>query len=354
LDAEQSPLLDNKTRSNAIFKPALDKELEKIKVFYISKEKDLLEEVDKLISDYAVFENLEDNVSIRSNAYALSRSYQSQNSQRKSISSQRRNRSTSDVDANVSFVSSDEEDAEIQPSNPSGKRRFSSEVDADNRFSYLWEPTSIEEERIRLKKRMIELFVRLSELKSFVSLNYTGFSKILKKYDKITDGEHKLKSSYLNDVVGEAYPFRQSTRQKFDEQISKVQEIYANLCTNANMDIAIKELKAQLREFIVWERNTIWRDIIGLERKSHAVGIKAPVISAGGNSEIPTPFGNISVSSTFWKNAFLMSMCVGVFIFLLNANFFKYEEQRNCFALLVFVSLLWSTEVKTFFFLITD
>src|SRR5438067_1983786 len=57
----------------------------------------------------------------------------------------------------------------------------------DNRLSYLWSPTLLEEKRIRLKKRTIDLFVWLSELKSFVSLNHTGFSKILKKYDKITN-----------------------------------------------------------------------------------------------------------------------------------------------------------------------
>ncbi|CAI2167488.1 1871_t:CDS:2 [Funneliformis geosporum] len=349
-DSEESPLLDAKTRANAIFIPALDKELAKINSFYLSKEKEFLEEVEILIADYAVFENLEDNVSIHSNAFNLSRSNQSGegSNSRKRVSS-RRTRSTSD--AAVSFMSSDDDEAENHFSHPTGGSRVSTEVDfSDNRLSYLWTPSSLDNQKIRLKKRTIELFVWLSELKSFVSLNYTGFSKILKKYDKITNS--RLKSSYLNNVVNESYPFRHPTRQRLEEKILKVQEIYANLCTNANMDIAIRELKTHLREFIVWERNTIWRDIIGLERKSHAVGIKAPVTvdhSLEVTSKITTPFGNLNVSGTFWKNAIILSICVGVFVFLLDASFFKREEQRYCFAILIFASLLWATEVIPLF-----
>lgn len=331
--------------------PALDKELAKINAFYLNKEKELFEEVSKLISDIAVFENLEDNVSIRSNSIALSRSFQSGEGshprKRHSNSQLRRIRSTSD--AAVSFASSDEDDEEFNYSHQADGARYSTDTDVmDNRLSYLWAPSSLEDQRIRLKKRTIELFVWLSELKSFVSLNYTGFSKILKKYDKITNSNIKLKSTYLDNVVSESYPFRPSTRQKGEEKISKVQEIYANLCTNANTDIAISELKTHLREFIVWERNTIWRDIIGLERKSHAVGIKEPVTidhSVGKSSNITTPFGEVNVSNTFWKNIFLMLIFIGVFIFLINIRLFEGVEENNCFALLAFASLLWATEV---------
>ncbi|RIA85720.1 SPX domain-containing protein [Glomus cerebriforme] len=353
LESEDSPLLVNKSRANAIFVPALDKELTKINTFYINKEKELLDEVNSLISDYAVFENLEDNVSIRSSALAMSRSsYQSGDGShsRKKSSQVRRTRSVSDTA--VSFMSSDEDEAETHDLHPTGGSRLSADIDADNRLSYLWSPSLLEEQRIRLKKRTIELFVWLSELKSFVSLNNTGFSKILKKYDKITNSSINLKSTYLNEVVGESYPFRQSTRQKIEQQISKVQEIYANLCTNADMDLAMRELKTHLREFIVWERNTIWRDIIGLERKSHAVGIKEPVTVNGSHSVgegFTTPFGRVNVPYTFWKNAFLMSLFVGVFLFLLNVPLFDKVEENNCFALLVFASLLWATEVIPLF-----
>ncbi|CAG8748796.1 19757_t:CDS:2, partial [Racocetra persica] len=178
----------------------------------------------------------------------------------------------------------------------------------------------------------------------------TGFSKILKKYDKITSGN--LKSSYLNNVVNDAYVFKDSTFKNLEERILKVQEIYANICTNANMDAAMRELKTHLREFIVWERNTVWRDIIGLERKSQAVGIKAPVSidqSTEDKAKIKMPFGGITISTTFWKKSLILSFCIIAFLFLLNINLFPKSEQQNCFALLIFVCLLWSTEVMPLF-----
>ncbi|CAG8603530.1 11404_t:CDS:2, partial [Acaulospora morrowiae] len=374
--SEASPLVDARTRTNAIFIPALDKELAKINTFYLSKEKELFKEVEVLVQDYAVFENLQDSVSIHSNSMILSRSYQSSDGMntlgrstdgmntlgRSSDGMNTLGRSSdgmntlgrsSDVmntPGRSRFSSDDEEEHTV-------RRRFSADdvlnntsTDGRRISTIFWGPPSIEDQRIHLKRRTIELFVWLSELKSFVSLNQTGFSKILKKYDKVTDSN--LRGSYMNTVVSAAYSFRPSTKQTLEEKILKVQEIYANLCTNADMDIAMRELKIHLREFIVWERNTIWRDIIGLERRSHAVGIKAPVTVdklAESGAKVKTPFGEFSVSDTFWRDIFLLILCIAAFLILLNLNLFKKEEQRNCFALLVFASLLWSTEVIPLF-----
>ncbi|RIB09524.1 SPX domain-containing protein [Gigaspora rosea] len=309
---EESPLLDLKSRANAIFIPALDKELTKINVFYLSKEDELFKEVTALIQDFAVFENLEDSLTSGSRHHRLSTS-----------------------ESYISNASSDEDD----PSTPIAKRQ-----------SVLWRPSTIEEQRIHLKKRTIDLFVWLSELKSFVVLNRTGFSKILKKYDKITNGD--LKTSYLNGAVNDTYLFKASTLKNLEDQILKIREIYANICTNADMDAATRELKTHLREFIVWERNTVWRDIIGLERKSQAVGIKPSVTIENlveTKAKIQTPFGGVTISNTFWKTSLLLSFCIIAFLVLLNSNLFEIPEQNNCFALLIFVCLLWSTEVIPIF-----
>ncbi|CAG8678604.1 26217_t:CDS:2 [Gigaspora margarita] len=343
---EESPLLDLKSRANAIFIPALDKELTKINVFYLSKEDELFKEVTALIQDFAVFENLEDSLSIRSNShsrsnsFSLSRSHQSHQSfdgisRHNSKASGSRHHRLSTSESYISNASSDED----EPSTPIAKRQ-----------SVLWRPSTIEEQRIHLKKRTIDLFVWLSELKSFVVLNRTGFSKILKKYDKITNGD--LKTSYLNGAVNDTYLFKASTLKNLEDQILKIREIYANICTNADMDAATRELKTHLREFIVWERNTVWRDIIGLERKSQAVGIKPSVTIenlAETKAKIQTPFGGVTISDTFWKTFLLLSICIIVFLVLLNINLFEIPEQKNCFALLIFVCLLWSTEVIPIF-----
>ncbi|CAH1759858.1 7196_t:CDS:2 [Entrophospora sp. SA101] len=363
---EQSPLLAGKTKANPIFTLALDKELAKINTFYCNKEKELYEDVDKLIAEAARIENLEDGASVNFNN--LSRSYPSTDGsqssyihsrdvsshhQRKSSLQFRRNRSVSDVTG--SFISSNDDVGGGEICEEPSRIRFSVDFDNNNnvgdrddrRISFLWGPPTVEEQKIAFKKQVIELFVRLSELKSFVSLNETGFSKILKKYEKIIGC--KLKSHYLTSVVSEAYAFKRSIRQKLESEILRVQEIYSNFYTNADRDVAINELKTHLREFIVWERNTIWRDIIGLERKSHAVNIKAPGDIIKTPPEISTPFGNLTINDIFCKNMTILIICIVIFLLLLNLPIFKHEEQRNCFALLVFASLLWSTEVMPLF-----
>ncbi|CAJ0753709.1 11900_t:CDS:2, partial [Entrophospora sp. SA101] len=366
---EQSPLLVGKTKTNPIFTLALDKELAKINTFYCNKEKELYENVDKLIGEAACIENLEDSASVNLNN--LSRSYASTDGsqssyihgrevsshhQRKSFQQSRRNRSVSD--ATGSFISSDDV-GEGEICDEPGRIRFSVDGDNDNnggnrrasfddrRVSFLWGPPTVEEQKIAFKRHVIELFVHLSELKSFVSLNETGFSKILKKYEKIIGC--KLKFHYLTNVVNESYAFKRSTRERLESEILRVQEIYSNFYTNADREAAINELKTHLREFIVWERNTIWRDIIGLERKSHAVNIKAPGNIIKTPPEISTPFGNLTINDIFCKNMIILIMCIIIFLLLLNFPIFKHEEQRNCFALLVFASLLWSTEVMPLF-----
>ncbi|CAG8561968.1 6950_t:CDS:2 [Racocetra fulgida] len=235
---EESPLLDLTTRANAIFIPALDKELTKINSFYLSKENELFKEVTNLIQDFAVFENLEDSVSIRSNSFSLGRSNQSMDKSNKRASTSRLHR-MSVSESVISNVSSDED-----------------------------ENTPI---------------------------------------TRITSGN--LKSSYLNNVVNDAYVFKDSTFKNMEERILKVQEIYANICTNANMDAAMRELKTHLREFIVWERNTVWRDIIGLERKSQAVGIKAPVTidqSTEDKAKIKMPFAAHHIFSAMFSPVIML------------------------------------------------
>ncbi|CAG8628435.1 6841_t:CDS:2, partial [Scutellospora calospora] len=244
---EESPLLDLKTRANAIFIPTLDKELNKIITFYLSKENELFKEVTELFQDYAVFQNLEDSVSVRSSSAILSRSYQSsEGANRHSRRGSRSHRKSTSESVVSSYVSSDDDDGYNTPTTPTNRTAFFSSSPMDRRH-FTWGPSSIDEQRIHLKRRAIDLFVWLSELKSFVFLNKTGFSKILKKYDKITGSN--LKSSYLNNV-NDAYPFKDSTLKSLDDQILKIQEIYSNICTNGDMDIAMRELKTHLREFI--------------------------------------------------------------------------------------------------------
>ena len=216
---------------------------------------------------------------------------------------------------------------------------------------------------IALKQRAISLYVQLCELKSFIQLNKTGFSKVLKKYDKILD--RSLKSKYIEQHVTPAYPFRPETLKHIEENISRMEKAYADVVTEGDVAVAKKELRLHLREHVVWERNTVWREMIGIERKAQAanMGLRRTLLGAdtdpskarlqGDDDEIPdmkelsTPVGRFRCPTwLFSSTMYTLILIIAIFFILLYVPIMKKVEQQNCLAMLVFVSLLWATEVN--------
>jgi phosphate transporter len=194
-------------------------------------------------------------------------------------------------------------------------------------------------------------------------LNKTGFTKVLKKYDKICDRE--LKSKYIEKNVTPAYCFRPETIKGLEDNISKMEQAYANVATQGDIPLARKELRLHLREHVVWERNTVWREMIGIERKAQAanMGLRRTLLGADNDpakarlqgddydisdlKEISTPVGRF-VCPTWLFSSTMMTLIaiIAIFFILLYVPIMKKEEQQNCLAMLVFVSLLWATEVS--------
>lgn len=247
-----------------------------------------------------------------------------------------------------------------QSHGPSDFRRRDSAVYEDYHEQSIGE---LYDKRIMLKRRSISLFVALRELKSFIQLNRTGFTKALKKYDKILNSQ--LKEEYISSVIEPCYCFRKATSIELDKAIAKIEEIYANLITKGDIDDAKRELRLHLREHVVWERNTVWREMIGIERKAQAANMGLRRTLLGDNAdptkarltgdeveisttkELATPVGRIRYPTwLFSPGFFTLFGIIAIFAVLLSVPIFKSPEQHNCFAMLVFVSLLWATEVS--------
>ncbi|KAG0031175.1 low-affinity phosphate transporter [Podila clonocystis] len=195
-----------------------------------------------------------------------------------------------------------------------------------------------------LRRRLIDTFMLLSELKSYVALNYLGFQKIVKKHDKLA--RCTTLARYMSEVVDLSAPFQAESRQQLDAQILRLQAIYARTCTNGNMNLAAKELRSHLREYIIWERNTIWRDMVGQERKAEgarAVDPKAnePWYLFG----YPMRF----ISATDFRHLILGIVGCAIFALLYSISIFDTREQNRCFAILITVAYFWATEVFPLF-----
>lgn len=207
--------------------------------------------------------------------------------------------------------------------------------------------------RITFKRRITDVFVAMSELKQFVQLNETGMKKILKKYDKILGSS--LKDAYLGQVVKSQYAFRSSTREQLDQYITTLTQYYAKVVTSGDMTLAVAQLKGHLREQVVWQRNTVWREMIGIERRAQGASLQSTVMgSTAKDGEKPKPTKILGYTLPVWlgipaiqlASAFLL---LGLLLKAPGLRFFPRVEEQNCLAMLAFCTVLWATEVIPLF-----
>lgn len=333
---------------NQQFIKSLNKALDKCVKFYAKKETELYDEMDELIGDFEYLNR--HDVAVATQLRRLS-SVTSGEASIEDIEHDRTIRSnTNQLPRRESNVEGDSFlPANIISKNVTGTDPATSDHIAipgattthipppNSARGPLW-PREAMYDVVELRKRTVDLFVLLSELKSFVALNLTAFAKILKKYDKITN--NNLKRYYTSTYVSKAYPFQSTTKSRLNERIQQTERAYAILATGNNLDLAIEELKTHLREHIVWERNTVWRDLIGQERRTQTVGL-----SDAKPSSVHTPFGTLRITRDQVMNYLYMAGCIVVFIVLMKAELFNTVEQNRCLAILVFASMLWAGEV---------
>lgn len=174
-------------------------------------------------------------------------------------------------------------------------------------------------------ERLVNLYLYLSKLKSFLCLNQTAFAEILKLYDKRMNT--KLAEAYTNTTLLQAYPFRPSTSQHLDHLIQQVETLYNERHAKS------ADLKTCLHETLNDDRNLMWRECIGRERRKANIAIQEEKTNASWRR----------LEAKTW---IYLASSLALFVYLLNSSLFEHVEQRRCFAILVFSSVLWATEVN--------
>lgn len=387
-DTEGSPLLGGAMGEDVdkAFVSALDNELEKVCGFYQLKELEIYGELDSVLRDQAEYEaeqhTLEDEGDVHGGPPPSRRSGRPRSgSLFKSFSLGRRRR-TSTLSSMREDDDSDEDDVRAPLTKPKsmdarvGLDQSQDDVRSDFRSNrrrtaslafddyYDMSFSALYDSGITLKKRIISVYVSLCELRSFIQLNRTGFSKVLKKFDKILD--RNLKNQYIDDNVLPAYPFQQSTMEHLNTNIGKIEHVYAELVTQGKEDEARRELRLHLREHVVWERNTVWREMIGIERKAQAanMGIRQTMLGQDTDpskarlqgdedkvtiKDIHTPIGTYRCPEWLISPSFYtLVIAVTIFLVMIFVPLMRDPAQQNCLALVIFVSLLWATEVSPY------
>ncbi|KAK9456847.1 SPX domain-containing protein [Dipodascopsis uninucleata] len=349
-DGENAQLIntvEEASQYDIIFRKKLDEELDKISRFYINKERDLYDDFLSLqrdVHDFQINANYEETLSSGSS----------------SISNLRRLRTEEEhAGKNSVILSSLDADNALKSSSPSSSDSIVIPVDEYEEFY-----SEVFDLKITLKKRAIALYVSLSELKSYIHLNRTGFRKVLKKYAKVM-GRPLAGDDYLQEVVDTAYPFVQATDAALTYKTNELIGLYATVCTKGNMTQARTELKVHLREYVVWERNTVWKEVGGLHNDMKGINLtnqgllvsSNPIVEALDKNRplkepflIYTRFGTLKFPRYFFNSTvIILSIIVATFIVLLTVPIFEEPEQQSCLAILVASSMLWATEVIPLF-----
>ncbi|KAI0412348.1 SPX domain-containing protein [Xylaria grammica] len=387
-DVETRPLLRDED-PETVFSRALDVELEKISSFFGVKERELLDEVDELLRDIDSFNDAGQSGEYDHQRPTLLHPSADQVKRAVNPRSSRSAHSVRSTDDGIEDSDDDDQDETSalnkirRPSLGSahGRRRTVANLRAPTEmtasteltksirrhsvgFDDYAETAELFSDGIMLKKRIVGLYVQLCELKSYVQLNRTGFNKILKKFDKIIDKQ--LRPKYMESSIDSSYTFLRETMDQLEGNIAEMEKAYANVVTQGDEALAKKDLRSHLREHVVWERNTVWRDLIGMERRAEAAslgkglmgasndgmkvrlqGDDAPVIST---KEVSTPFGRFTFPAWVFGSSMLTTLAIIViFLVLLIVPIIEQPEQQACLAMLIFVSLLWATEAIPLF-----
>nr|GAT50507.1 predicted protein [Mycena chlorophos] len=212
--------------------------------------------------------------------------------------------------------------------------------------------------RLLFKRRITTLYISVTSLRSFVEVNQSGFRKILKKYDKVMARE--LKDTYIQSFVEPAYPFTPAARTTLTGLTNRLVDLYAKCVTRNDRGLAKQQLRLHQRENIAWERDTVWRQMIGRERRGEGAtpagavlvdeDADDDVLGLGNGKEkrgwvVPGTGGALRITRK--KGTLLAAMVF--FALLLGRQNVEGEEANRCYAILMFCTVLWATEAIPLF-----
>jgi phosphate transporter len=194
------------------------------------------------------------------------------------------------------------------------------------------------EQLVDLRSQLVSLYVSLSELDSYVELNRMAFEKILKKHDKVLEGD--LRQQYLKKMVLDSRPFMPQTIEALRAQIERVERIYADAFCNGHVSLAIRQMKTHLRDQVAYDRNTVWKDMVSQERKTLGAHVK----ESKPEKCYTVPFIRRKIRAELFNSILAFLFSVILFIILLNVDIFSNRQENYCFALLIFAAVMWATE----------
>ncbi|GMM38893.1 SPX domain-containing inorganic phosphate transporter [Saccharomycopsis crataegensis] len=200
---------------------------------------------------------------------------------------------------------------------------------------------------ISSKKKITEVFIDLSELKSYIELNKVGFSKITKKLDKTINVV--TREPFIEKLETETLVFDPQTMEAIDLKIHNLFAAYANL-SNQTIEEVKNDFKIYLREQIIMDRSVVWKDLLSLENNTFKV--KKQDLMHDKSKFFHIPLGKFDMKIPRWlfnSTSIRFYICVVFFFVLLFVKTLNDRVQGRSLAVLACAAYLWATETIPLF-----
>ncbi|KAL7308668.1 low-affinity phosphate transporter [Mucor circinelloides] len=334
INANKDPekMLEHKQDGEARFLTALDVQLEKVFDFYTQKESELYGMLDQIDNEIDSNGDLNNDGEYPDTKAHLSPLENLDSTYRFPNALSEKDDTGYPVERIEQIAPQRRGSRASRASRRPSRQSFESRMSMDNADDFLMEQLT------DLRSQLILLYISLSELESYVELNRTAFEKILKKYDKVLEGN--LKEQYLNKMVMDSRPFMPETMNVLKEQLARIETIFANAFCGGNRTVALRQMKSHLRDQVTFERNTVWKDMVRQERKVNDTKLVVPKVT----KSYKIPFTRFKIESGLLRQLICFAIAIAAFIILLCVDCFGDRQENYCFALLIFSAIMWATE----------
>nr|ODN89069.1 phosphate transporter [Cryptococcus depauperatus CBS 7841] len=205
--------------------------------------------------------------------------------------------------------------------------------------------------RIGFKKRISAVWLESYVLKQYVDLNLTAFEKILKKYDKNTG--LKLKKQYISESVLKSEPWTEACKKELEYLLAHILFLYRRVVASGDNELAKEQLRSQLREKVVIDRETVWSQMVSGHNRTEGIfrSVTPDQIPSLNSTDkiFETPWGKFALPSWFAMKGAIVIIATIMLVVIVQLQPFDRIEESNCLAMLSFCIILWATEAIPLF-----
>lgn len=177
------------------------------------------------------------------------------------------------------------------------------------------------------------VYSSLNDLTDFLEMNWNGFERVVNRYERITVNAASAKG--LRDLLISSQ-LKMSDVEALKSDISICEDLWIRLHPSTNRDLAIKDLRSDLRERLAFERATVWQEMVQAQRKAISVEpAPAPAVKAAHAAHH---------AQVWWKQMLSLLLAFASLILVVLIPIFPDRATNNCAAMVLCLIILWCSE----------